>query len=262
MNPGEQFEIDCYNYLLSKYGPIFMRQGGMDSTTSDIAVIKNNRTNFYIEAKSPEAQSGQFVLLPDEENERFVFSPRNHSEPNDMTDIIINYMNEDFYKFNNAGTAGAALNIDTRIFADWIINHYENRNVKYVISNYPGQGFVIFPIRKFSEYFSINATYRIKKSGSSEPSKKDLNIVVDLFKKAYPSSSFESDGKKLFVSISSQVSQNKFVLDKYTYYLSPQSENYYEIRKLSNTNNMNVIFSISLIETQGIGDLQEFENDL
>lgn len=102
--------------------------------------------------------------------EAFVFSPRNHSEPNEMTNIIINYMNHDFDRFNNAGTAGQALDIDAAIFADWIIEHYKNKNVKYFISY--DRNYIIFPIRKFKEYFDITANYRIKKSGSGEPAKK------------------------------------------------------------------------------------------
>ena len=48
----------------------------------------------------------------------------------------------------------------------------------------------------------------------------------------------------------------------YTYYLSEQNSGDYEVRRLSNTYNMNVIFSIELIKTQDENDLEEFESDL
>lgn len=263
MRPGEQFELRCYEYLKKFYRTNktdFHHEGGMDSTKSDIAAIKNGKIDFYIEAKDASAQSGQFVLLPDEEKECFVFSPRNHSKPNEMTDIIINYMNSDFQRFNNAGTAGEALNIDTNVFANWIIEHYESKNVKYVISR--DKDYVIFPIRRSEEYFNIFANYRIKKSGSGSPAKKDITTVEQLIKEYYTTAQFYQDGKKLFANISENIHKDRFKLDNYTYYLSERNPGNYEVRRLSNTYNMNVIFSIDLIKKQDDDDLDEFKSDI
>lgn len=263
MRPGEAFETRCYEYLKHLYrarSSKFYHEGGMDSTQSDIAVIKDGEIDFFIEAKDSLAQSGQFVLIPDEDTETFIFSPRNHSEPNEMTNIIIKYMNRSFHKFNCAGTAGEALDMDTSVFSQWIIEHYKDRNVKYVISY--DRDYVIFPIRKFDNYFDISATYRIKKSGSTEPAKKDIGIVKQEIRDIYPSVFFTNEGKKLFAKITAPLTIDRFVLGKYTYYLSEQSPNVFEVRKLSNTYNMNVIFSIELIKTQDAGDLDEFESDL
>lgn len=263
MRPGEQFELRCYEYLKEFYkakDTDFHHEGGMNSTKSDIAAVKNGRIDFFIEAKDAAAQSGQFVLLPDEESETFVFSPRNHSEPNEMTDIIIEYMNSDFQRFNNAGTAGQSLEIDTSVFADWIIEHYKDKNVKYVISY--GRDYVIFPIRKYEQYFNIIANYRIKKSGSGEPAKRDIPAVKQIIKNHYASAQFTQIDKKLFVDISETICEDRFVLGNYTYYLSEQSSGDYEVRRLSNTYNMNVIFSIKLIKSQDENDLEEFESDL
>lgn len=263
MRPGEKFEIKCYEHLKKYYktqNADFHHEGGMDSTKSDIAVIKNGNIIFYIEAKDSSAQSGQFVLLPDEDNEKFIFSPRNKSNPNEMTDIIINYMNSDFQRFNTAGTAGQPLNIDTNIFADWIIEHYKNKNVKYIISC--NRDFVIFPIHKFQQYFNITAKYRIKKSGSREPSKKDVEIIKNIIKRNYNTAKFNQRNKKLYVEINEVLSNTRFVLGKYTYLLSKQSQNNYEVRKLSNTYNMNVIFSIELSKAQNPDDLEDFKSAL
>lgn len=263
MRPGEAFETECYEYLKRTYKTTssdFYHEGGMDSTKSDIAVIKNGHIDFFIEAKDTAAQSGQFVLLPDEDSESFVFSPRNHSEPNEMTDIIIAYMNNSFHRYNNAGTAGEILGIDTSVFSRWIINHYKDKNVKYVISY--GRGFVILPIRKFNDYFDISAKYRIKKSGSGEPAKRDMDAVKQVIKNLYPTASFVIVGKKLFARFSTRLSVDTFQLGKYSYYLSEQNSGVYEIRRLSNTYNMNVIFSIKLIKSQADADLREFESDL
>lgn len=263
MRPGEQFELRCYEHLKNVYKTKetdFHHEGGMDSTKSDIAVIKNGRVDFYIEAKDCSAQSGQFVLLPDKEREVFVFSPRNHSKPNEMTDIIINYMNNDFQNYNNAGTAGQSIDIDTGVFADWIIEHYKDKNVKYVISC--DGDYVIFPIRKFEQYFNIKANYRIKKSGSGGPAKREIPAIKQMIEAYYTTARFSQEEKKLFVNISESVNKDRFILGDYTYYLSKQSSCDYEVRRLSNTYNMNVIFSIELIKGQDRNDLEEFRLDL
>lgn len=263
VRPGEKFEIRCYEYLKKFYktkSTDFYHEGGMDSTKSDIAAIKNGKIVFYIEAKDASAQSGQFVLLPNEDTKTFVFSPRNKSEPNEMTNIIIDYMNSNFQRFNNAGTSGEKLNINTNIFADWIIEHYENKNVRYVISC--DKDYVIFPIRKFKQYFDIVANYRIKKSGSREPAQKDIFLIKQYISNYYSTAEFVQQDKKLYVEIAEPITTDRFILGKYTFYLSKQTSNKYEIRKLSNTYNMNVIFSIELIKTQAEEDLEEFESDL
>ncbi len=264
MRPGEQFELRCYEYLKKLYKTKetdFRHEGGMDSTKSDIAAIKNGRLNFYIEAKDAAAQSGQFVLLPDKESEVFVFSPRNHSKPNGMTELIIDYMNSDFQRFNNAGTAGQSLEINAEVFANWIIEHYKDRNVKYIISF--DRDYVIFPIRKFKQYFNIIAKYRIKKSGSGEPAKKYISDVKQMIQAYYATARFSHEGKKLFVDIGSEIiSHDRFIIGNYTYFLSKQNLGNYEVRRLSNTYNMNVIFSIKLIKTQDENDLEEFKHDI
>ncbi len=263
MRPGEQFEINCCNYLNNNYKTPkirFCREGGMDSTKSDIAVIKNGRTDFYIEVKDALAQSGQFVLLPDEYSRSFIFSPRNRSQPNEMTDIIINYMNSDFDLFSNAGTAGESIDIDSDVFADWIVKHYKSKNVKYIISGY--NDYVILPIGKFSKYFNIKAQYRKKKSGSGDPPKKTVAAVKHIIEDNYATAIFSQDGSKLFADISEPVQNDRFTLGRYTYYLSNQYGTHYRVRKLSNTQNMNVIFSIKLIHDQGEKNLEAFKAEL
>ena len=263
MNPGEKFETQCYEYLKRNYlteSINFYHEGGMDSTKSDIAVIKNGKTSFYIEIKDNLAQSGQFVLLPNTNNKTFDYSPRNHSPPNKITNIIIEYMNSHFKKFNEAGTSGEKINIDKQVFSNWIINHYLSKNVKYIMSY--NNDYVIFPIRKFDEYFDIIANYRIKKSGSREPAKKDIDFIKQCITDYYYDVIFTFNGRKIYAEINEPITKDRFILGNYTYFLSPYNQNKYEIRKLSNTRNMNVIFSIKLINCQNIEDLKEFEHEL
>ncbi|MBE6740331.1 MAG: hypothetical protein E7565_08450 [Ruminococcaceae bacterium] len=263
MRPGEKFETECYNFLKKVYKTAntdFYHEGGMDSTKSDIEVIKNGKKDFFIEAKDALAQSGQFVLLPNKNTETFIFSPRNKSLPNEMTNMIIDYMNNDFHRFNNAGTAGQSIDIDKKIFAKWIIKHYEEKNVKYVISK--GNDYVIFPIRKFPEYFDIVANFRVKKSGSGYVAKKDIDLVKQNILAIYPTAKFIQSGKKLYVEINEPFKKDKLIIKNYTYQLSKQSSNYFEVRRLSNTYNMNVIFAIKLIKAQDENDLIEFKSEI
>ena len=125
-----------------------------------------------------------------------------------MTYAIINYMNNDFYRFYNAGTAGAAIDIDSSVFAGWIIGHYQQRNVRYIISH--DYNYVILPIRKFAEYFSITASCRIKGSGSSKPAEKDYNFITQAIKQVYKNAVFFQNNKKLYASISEPVYEKRF----------------------------------------------------
>lgn len=268
MRPGEQFELVSLEYLRKNYGKDgieFIHHNTADSTGSDIEVIINGRSEFYIEVKDTAAQSGQFVLLPDDTSRRFIFSPRNKSLPNEMTELIIAYMNEDYDRFNAAGTAGEALNIDSDIFTQWIIGYYKEKKVKYVISK--KNRIIICPIERFGEYFNVSASFRIKKSGSTEPSIKYISDVIAILQKQFGITDIYRqtvNGKrKLFANTSASLSKVRFELGNYTYYLSPNTDmGRFEVRQLSNTHNKNVIFSINVKREQLASDLEQFKMEL
>lgn len=260
MKPGELFELEALDYLKKNYtlpGIVYDHTDTADSTRSDIEVIKNGQSAFFIEAKDTTAQSGQFVLLPDDIHQRFIFSPKNKSIPNEMTDIIINYMNSDYSRFNNAGTAGENLEISSDIFTKWIVGHYREKGVKFVISKKANM--VICPIEKFGEYFDVSASFRIKKSGSSAPSANNISAVKSELIRLFNCSSTIQKGKKLYVEAPSSLSKARFDLGNYTYYLSPQEDQgIFEVKQLSNTRNKNVIFSINIKQDQNPDDLSVF----
>ena len=101
MRRGESFELESLNYLKEYYSYNdsiqYVHHKTTDSTHSDIEVLINGESKFFIEAKDTNAQSGQFVLIPNDESQTFLFSPRNKSNPNSITDIIITHMNEGEY---------------------------------------------------------------------------------------------------------------------------------------------------------------------
>lgn len=266
MKPGEEFEIESVEYLRENYsfpGVVFDHQDTTDSTRSDIEVIKNGKSAFFIEAKDTAAQSGQFVLLSDDANRRFVFSPRNKSAQNDMTKIMIEYMNADYGRFNAGGTAGVDLGIQPSVFTKWIVGHYQDKNVKFVISKKDNQ-MIICPIEKFGDYFEVSAMFRIKKSGSSTPPAKSISALKNKLRTDFGISEIFKDGKKLYVKASPDLSMVQFELENFTYCLSSKNAppDLLEIRKLSNTRNKNVIFTIHVKKGQDQADLDAFVRTL
>ena len=264
----QEFEKACENYLNDTYGDkaSFILEGGSNSNVSDIAVVVNDRVIFYIEAKMAAAQSGQFVVLPDIDNKCFYFSPKNKSDENEFTRIILSYINDNYNLFFNAGTAGEDINVDKYYFSQWIIDHYKNRDVKYIITY--KNGFIIFPVEEFMNYFDIFATMRNKGSGSSEPAKKNWPAISSYIGEEYDISDTKPfrDGRKnrLMAHTNSSVDDEVFVVDTLTYqFRARELENEYEIRKLNRkTKNPTVIFRVRVKTRQEISDLELFEEDL
>lgn len=160
----EDFEIDCTSYLNSKFGAYayFTHQGGPDSTVPDILVQTNSDKSFYIDAKHSPAQCGQFVLLPNIESGTFEYSKQNVTQINKYAHRIIEYMNDDFDKFRNAGTTGRDIDMPngSSTFSNWIIQAYQEKDVMFFITN----NYTILPVERFQEYFDVSAKYRLNEA--------------------------------------------------------------------------------------------------
>lgn len=245
MNTWEQFEIDCTNFLTEQFGEYatFIHQGKSDSTVPDIKVITKRNKQFYIEAKHSPAQCGQFVLLPNIETKKFEYSKMNSTKINKFSKIIINHMDKNFEEFKEAGTAGKNIEFkhSQKIFTQWIINTYKEKNVKFFITN----NNVILPIEKFADYFTVSAKYRIKRSGSSTVSNGKIDKVLNYLKTRYPDAETVATNDRIYIKTNCDLHNERFMLDQNEYMISKR-ENGFEIRKLSNTFNANVIFSIEL----------------
>lgn len=244
MTIWEEFEIQCTEYLNKKFGAYahFIHQGGSDSTVPDILVTTNSGNSFYIDAKHSPAQCGQFVLLPNLETRTFEYSPQNVNRLNKYTEMIIEFMNEEFDDFKNAGTTGKDIDMPngSDIFANWIIQTYKDKGVEFFITN----NYTILPIGRFRDYFDVTAKYRIKRSGSNNVGKSRLKSVIDYIDSHdYIVTDSRIVGDKLFIISPQQLHDQRFVLRGIEYMFSLR-ENEYELRKLSNTYNANVIFSI------------------
>lgn len=246
MKKWQKFENECFNYLEEKYkdkANLYL-EGGSNSNISDIHVITFDGDDFYIEVKRCPAQCGQFVLLPDNENKKFIFSSANASTNDIYAEKIINFMNSNYDEFaNNSGTKGKEIlfNGCEKIFAEWIIEQYKRKNVKYFITN----NFEMFPIDDFFKHFTVKAKYRMKRSGSSNPSKANSKLLSEyLTNSTYQIEEAKIINNKLLVKTSLKLNNVKFKFND-NEYMFRENEDSYEIRKLSNTYNSNVIFSIS-----------------
>lgn len=251
----EIHEKECYQYLKNVFGQDaeFIHHGGSDSTISDIQVRTKNGQSFWIECKSPQAQSGQFVAIP--KDGRFYFSERNKSLPNEISEFIINIMNRDFYKYSNAGTAGIGLDINSDIFAYWIKNMYKKKGVKYFITHSTTGKYVILPLDDISRYYSIGATFRAKKSGSSNVAKSSQEMVAQRIVESLNVSASQIEyGVKMRVDSPLIADKQKIEINGYVYMFSKTPDGCFVIRRLSNTNNLNVIFSVSLKNESGLSE--------
>lgn len=263
MTDWREFENDCCEYLQGKYGRYasFTHEGGADPTKPDILVNTNSGDSFYIEAKDCPAQCGQFVLIPNVAKQKFEFSSKNATSYNEMAEMICNFMNDHFEYFKEAGTAGKdiVMSNSQEVFSKWIIKKYSDENVKYFITN----NHRMYRVKDFAEAFLATAKYRIKRSGSTSVGTVNIPKVHNYLIAHYPSiSDVILDGGKMFVRSFVNLHEERFVLDKYEYMISERDKPNYEIRRLSNTFNANVIFSID--ETKNIPSMtfDEIVNEL
>lgn len=262
MGNWQKLEIDCCNYLNNRYGSAkvkFEVTGGSDSNAPDIKVFINGLNKFNIEVKSSSAQSGQFVVF--EQKGSFVFSSRNKSDEEDAS-TILQYMNVNYDKYKNITTTGVKLEMKDAEYISWVVRHYLSKNETFVITKYDNS-FVLFPTNKYGEYFYTTANYRIKKSGSQDVTKSSLQLLKNYFLSFDEESILFYKGKKLFIVTEKKLGlKEKFFVGDIEFMVSEIIENEYYIRKLSNTRNANVIFSIKLKKQQDSFDLKLFEKEL
>ncbi len=259
MHKWKKFELECTDYLNKTYGSFFSHLGFSDSTISDIKYEKNGNS-FFIEAKMPSAQAGQFVLLPDLEKEKFIFSPANKSNIDENAKLIIEHMNNDFTNYKNAGTRGKSIELPQNIFYNWIINTYKAKDVEFLITK--KENFIIFPIEKLQNYFEVTCTYRIKRSGSLKLPKSMHSNAIEHLKKLEKRFTVIENSQELMIESKEELDRFTFFIGNTKCMLARVGENTYRFSKLSSTCNANVIFTINLFAEQNSSDLEFFKSRL
>lgn len=263
MEKWEKNEIDCCTFLNNTYGytgTLFNRIGGSDSTHSDI-LVKTKKEEFYIEAKMSSAQCGQFVLFPDNNKSVFIFSPKNKNKLTESCGEIIQMMNDDYdyYSSSDKNKSMPISEAACALYARCIIDNYKSKDVRFIIAHDNGE-FTILPLEKLREYFDISAVYRVKKSGSGNPTSEQVKLLTDYLKQKCPDVSVKIDGDHCLV-YNCPSSLHKVTIGNYDYLLRDDG-GYCTVRRLSNTYNSNVIFSIKLKKKQDQDDLECFVSTL
>lgn len=244
MKNWQIFEKNCLDYLNQSNIDVMLKytsKGGSDSTISDIQVIENDILSYYIEAKMPKSQCGQFVLLKNDNNE-FYFSERNKIAINEFSKEIIEYINVN--KLNEIENKNIPLVLSQELIVDYILNHYKEKEVKHIITKNK-DGYQLIPLNKTDliNTFDFSGTLRMKKSGSRSLTKSFEEKLIHYIKKDYINSEI-IDNKKMY----SLNREGDFIIniDGYDLFFKQQDNKMYVVRILSNTNNYCVIFSLNL----------------
>lgn len=250
MKTWEKNEINTVNHLNDTYYPyaIFMREGGSDSTVSDIHVKTYNGTEFYIECKCKKAQSGQIVIKPNSNNTGFIATIKSD---NPITQTILDKINQEYAtyaKLRAANITNIKVNLPQTMIIDWIKAHYQGKNASYIMIED-----IMVPLDKLNEYVTVTATMRAKRSGTTDPNKTQSNNLINYIpNNIIPSNniiSLEQHGKKTIITTKQPINTDKFFTydnNSYKFSVIKEQPNTYSIKKRSNTNNLNVIFGLAL----------------
>lgn len=265
----EKFEVQCYkklNSLLNHDESIrIQRNGGSDSTKSDIDIFKNKKLKTSIECKYSPAQSGQFVIMY--RNKKFELSSKN-KYINNISKDILDIINQENITDNDIKQNAIKINLPNHILKNWIINHYKEKKSELIMTSTKLNSYIaIIPFLKIDQYFKMTAVIRKKKSGSRDISKKNIEITKNKIKSHFQNINvkveyFEIENKKLFVKINTYPElYDKYYLDNNNLYLSYDAlKNMHRIKQLSKTNNSTVIFLLEYIGPKNNIGTQELLN--
>lgn len=182
-------------------------------------------------------------------------------------------MNGLYKNFCKVGRKGIPVQVDSTILYGLVNDFYTAKKVKFFMTE--GKDIIIFPLEKLSDYFFIEAFYRRKTRGSSEPNEINNNTdIIHGLSEENISGSVEyiniGGKKRCFLHSNENLNKRRMICEEYTYQfkdnqyskkISKNKANVFEVRRLSNTSNPNVICQLSLKRTlQDKNDLQAFEN--
>lgn len=245
----KDFEENAFEYLKNEYSNFsflkFKKHGGSNSNIPDIEILKNNKFLFYLECKLKESQIGQFVVLKDLKSSSFIFSSANKG--NELrAQAIIKHMNDQFEYYSSKKSV--ALRCSKNEMIDSVKSYLSSKKVKFLISSNHHSDFVKYPIRitkadNIEKHFDISGVYREKKSGSSNLPAKDLENFKNILGMKFSSFKIEQSKGKTYVSFGESAPKSPYLKNS-LYFLSKKNELHFEVRKLSNTNNSNVIFKL------------------
>ena len=171
-------------------------------------MVKAPTRSFSIDVKLCPAQCGQFVLIPNRDENHFEYG-KNKLKHSKYTDVILDYMNDHFDEFCDAGTKGKEIDLSSDILFGWIKETYLNKGVLFFMPNES-----IIPIDRIDQHFDVSAVYRVKKSGSGSVNNKEKETIIGMYPGLYET------GKKLF----STKYHNDFEMDGRTFIFADRGD--------------------------------------
>lgn len=253
MAKWKNFEENACSLLSEQFGALgilFAIEGGTNSHAQDILASCNGKT-FYIEAKLSPCQSGQIVLLLNDE-EQYTFSQESVFQQNPYLDEIIEHVNNNIVLYGSVGTRSLKINIESEVAFNWIINHYKiDKKSEWLISSsaeqkLTTQNTLLTPIEQIKDFFNVEVVMRRKKSGTRDLPQKEKEIFESLYLKTFGQEIdvvFQNSQSIIQVA---QTPHTLYIGD--SYFLSQNSENglNYRVKKRSSCNNINILFCLVL----------------
>jgi hypothetical protein len=251
------FENNACNALKEKFRDLpidFKTTGGSNAFESDIKVLKDEKPLFSIEAKLSPSQSGQFVLIGN--NDVYELSTKTRYETNEFVETIIKHINENKESYILDNQKGTNINLDQAILFSWVKEHYRRKHSHFIITSHQTDGpKAVIPLDEIDKKFTITACLRRKKSGSSNVTKKhmpqalaSLQTHMNRLGLAFADNgpTYIPGKKKHVVFFNKRITSSSDLSFGGNLYLSPLDEGYV-LKKKSSTNNPNVIFSLNYI---------------
>ena len=224
----------------------FIRSGGRNSNISDISVNFKSKNIFSIECKFSPSQAAQFVVFNDVKKSSFFDSAKNKGKKDRRTPII-DHMNNNYKYYSSTGSVELICNKDLMFNA--VKKHYRDKKVLFFISSnhfeeFSKKNFIkVIGLNEMKDNFDISGVYRVKRSGTSDVPQKDISYVKNIISEELGKCRFEINKNKLYLQTNESL--KNFYLDKEKYLLSPVGKNTYRVKKRSNTQNGNVIFTLT-----------------
>lgn len=228
-------------------------QGGRDSTLPDVKITKNDNVLTNVEIKEQNSQAGQFVIKL--VGDKYEFSKACKVDPVPC-EPIISHINKNISLYLHVEQNGLPVKLSQTEMAQRIIYHYEITKQSPFIITGEGSNFYVFPTKELEKYFDIQCVIRRKKSGSRNiPLGKLEEIKSLILKMGYNSATFIYKKKKLFIKGDHDLYKEKIDIDDYedVVYFSKFEKEGNVVKILSKTNNVNVIFTLTL-KTQHPGN--------
>ncbi len=267
MQKWEEFEQNATEFLTQLHPDFtFKNIGSTNSNAPDIEVYNaKNRNIFNIEAKYTPSQAGQIVVL--DQDGTFEYSNKSKNTKVVSTDLLINHLNNNYDTYAEVAQSSIPIVVDKNILYSFIEEQYRIKKNEWIIasnvaSSLKSSSLCLIPISKIRNNFIVSAVLRRKKSGTSEIPKSMRSQAKEIINSICDKPYFEEVGKKMYFY--GDIGSHSCVLPE-NIYLSKKDTNKYEIRKRSNTNNANIMFSLELkdsysyMEESFISHLNSFE---